>query len=104
MKLVLASVALLGLAGCAVTSAVPAGMPSGKFVSFTCADGKTFSARAADGGASVRVRGHHGAAELDRKADGVYEGDGYRLVTQGSDAVTLIHNGKAEARHCRAAA
>jgi hypothetical protein len=103
MKLLLASLALAGLAGCAAQS-TPAGMASGKFVSFACADGKTFSARAAERGASVRVRAHHGSAELDRKADGVYEGDGYKLVTQGPDGVTLMHQGKQQGRNCKAAA
>src|SRR5687768_10681715 len=104
MKLLLASFALAGLAGCATTAGVPAGMAAGKFVSFACADGKTFSARAADGGASVRVRAHQGSAELDRKADGVYEGDGYKLVTQGSDGVSLLHDGKTQGKNCKAAA
>jgi hypothetical protein len=54
MKLLLASLALAGLAGCATQSTL-AGMAAGKFVSFACADGKTFSARAAEDGASVRV-------------------------------------------------
>jgi hypothetical protein len=103
MKLVLASLAVAALAGCATQSA-PDGMAPGKFVSFACADGKTFSARAAEGGASVRVRAHHGSAELDRKSDGVYEGDGYKLVTQGADGVTLMHDGKPQGKNCKAAA
>jgi len=103
MKLVLASLAVAVLAGCATQSA-PAGMAPGKFVSFACADGKTFSARATQDGASVRVRAHHGSAELDRKGDGVYEGDGYKLVTQGSDGVSLVHDGKTQGKNCKAAA
>ena len=103
MKLLFTSVALAALAGCAAPSAVPSGMAVGKFVSFACAGGKTFSARAAEGGSTVRVRGHHGAAELDRKADGVYEGDGYKLITAGPDAVSLVHGGKPEASKCKAA-
>jgi hypothetical protein len=102
MKLLLASLALAGLAGCA-TQTTPAGVAAGKFVSFACADGKTFSARAAEGGTTVRVRGHHGAAELDRKADGVYEGDGYKLITAGPEAVSLVHGGKPEVSKCKAA-
>ena len=102
MKLVLASLALAALAGCATQSAPP-GMAEGKFVSFACADGKSFSARAAEGGASVRVRAHQGSAELDRKSDGVYEGDGYKLVTQGADGITLTHEGKPQGRNCRVA-
>jgi hypothetical protein len=102
MRLLPAFLALAGLAGCA-TQSTPAGMAAGKFVSFACADGKSFSARAAEGGASVRVRAHHGSAELDRMADGVYEGDGYKLVTQGADGVALMHQGKPQGKNCKAA-
>ena len=103
MKLVLATFVLAGLAGCATPTA-PAGMPAGKFISFACADGKTFSARAAEDGASVRVRAHHGSAELDRKADGVFEGDGYKLVTEGAQGLSLTHDGKTQGTNCKAAA
>jgi len=104
MKLVLASLAVAALAGCATQSAPTGMMAPGKFVSFACADGKTFSARATEDGASVRVRAHHGSAELDRMADGVYEGNGYKLVTQGADGVTLMHDGKPQGKNCKAAA
>jgi hypothetical protein len=103
MKLVLASLALAALAGCATQSATT-GMAPGKFVSFACADGKIFSARAAEGGETVRVRAHHGSAELDRKGDGVYEGDGYKLVTKGADGISLTHDGKPQGKNCKAAA
>jgi hypothetical protein len=104
MKKIVPAFALALLAGCATTASVPAGMQPGKFVQFSCAGGKMFSARAAEGGATVRVRAHHGAAELDRKGDGVYEGEGYRLVvTAGSGAVSLMHGGKPEASQCKAA-
>jgi hypothetical protein len=52
----------------------------------------------------VRMRAHQGSAELDRKADGVYEGDGYKLVTQGSDGVSLLHDGKTQGKNCKATA
>jgi len=104
MKLQVASLALVVLAGCASTPTVPAGLQPGKFVSFACGDGKTFSVRAAEGGETVRVRAHHGSAELDRKADGVYEGDGYQLITRGSAAVSLLHGGKSQGQNCKPAA
>lgn len=107
MKALVASSIVIGaavLAGCATQPAATAGMTPGKFVSFACEGGKTFSARMAEGGASVRVRAHHGAAELDSKGAGVYEGDGYRLVTQGAGAVSLLHDGKAQGQHCKPAA
>ncbi|MDO9401514.1 MAG: hypothetical protein Q7T46_08735 [Polaromonas sp.] len=91
------------LAGCASSPAVPPGMMAGKFVSFSCEGGKTFSARAAEDGKTVRVRGHHGSAELDMKSDGVYEGDGYTLMTKGADGVSLMHSGKPEGKSCKPA-
>jgi len=100
----LVSAALLALAGCATSTAVPPGLAAGKFVQFACAGGKTFSARAAADGGSVRVRAHHGSAELDRKADGLYEGEGYSLRVAGADAVSLMHGGKPEAQQCKPAA
>lgn len=100
MKLHFAYIALAGLAGCA-TPSTPVGMAAGKFVNFTCADGKTFSARAAEDGATVRVRAHHGSAELDRKADGIYEGDGYQLTATGPEAVSLIHAGQLQGKSCK---
>ena len=104
MKVSAASMLLAVLAGCASTPAVPNGMQPGKFVTFACEGGKTFSARVAEGGDTVRVRAHHGSAELERKADGVYEGDGYKLMTQGAEAVSLMHDGKPQGKACKASA
>ncbi len=92
-------VALLG--ACASSPTVPRGMVAGKFVDFQCEGGR-FSARAAEDGKTIRVRGLHGAAELDMKGDGVYEGDGYRLVTKDPNGVSLMHGGKANGTHCKA--
>lgn len=83
---------------------MPAGMQSGKFVTFACEGGKTFSARAADDGSTVRVRAHHGSAELERKAGGVYEGEGYKLSTQEAGGISLMHDGKPQGKGCKAAA
>lgn len=95
------SVSLLGaalLAGCATGSSVPAGMQAGKFVAYQCEGGKRFQARLAADGSSVRIR-HEGGYELDHKGGGVYEGEGWKLLTHG--AVELQHNGKTAARQCR---
>lgn len=95
------SVSLLGaalLAGCATGSAVPAGMQAGKFVAYECEGGKRLQARLAADGSSVRIR-HEGGYELDHKGGGVYEGEGWKLLTQG--AMELQHNGKTAARQCR---
>lgn len=95
------AVSLLGvalLAGCATGPAAPAGMQAGKFVSYACEGGKRFQARLAADGSSVRIR-HEGGYELDRKGEGVYEGEGWKLLTQG--AVEVLHNGKTVLRQCR---
>ena len=91
------------LGGCASTPAMPQGMKTGKFVSFACEGGKTFSARAAEDGKSVRVRSLHGSAELDMKSDGVYEGDGYTLVTKGTGGASLMHAGQSQGDRCKPA-
>ncbi len=96
-------IAVTLLAGCASNPSVPAGMSAGKFVSFSCEGGKTFSARAAEDSKTVRVRGLHGSAELDMKSDGVYEGDGYQLMTKGPTGVTLMHSGEAAGKNCKPA-
>lgn len=75
-------------------------MLAGKFVNFEC-DGGRFSARAAVDGKSIRVRGLHGAAELDMKGDGLYEGDGYKLMTKGATGISLLHDGKPNGTNCK---
>jgi hypothetical protein len=80
---------------------MPSGVVAGRFVTFTCEGSKTFQARWAEEGKSVRVRAHHGSAELSPTGAGVYEGEGYRLVTQGEAAVSLAYGGKPQATKCR---
>ena len=102
MKSVLSLLALAGVAvmsGCASSPSVPAGMQAGKFVSYECEGGKRLQARLAADGSTVRIR-HEGGYELDRNGNGVYEGEGWRLETQGK--VELHHHGKPVARACRA--
>jgi hypothetical protein len=104
MKFVLTA-SVLGVtmfAGCATTNSVPAGLKAGQFVTLSCEGGKTFQARAANDGSSVRVR-YEGGYELDSKGAGVYEFDGWKLVTQGPGATELMHNGKSVLKNCKAA-
>lgn len=89
------------LTGCATQSTAAAPMTPGTFVTFTCEGGASFRARMAEGGGSVRVRAQHGAFELDRRGAGVYEGDGYRLLTLGPEAVSLQYQGKAQGQRCK---
>ena len=104
MKLVLASSVLgvLVLAGCASSPVVPAGMKAGQFVGFVCEGGKRFQARFANDGSSIRIR-YEGGYELDALGGGVYEGDGWKLVTQGPGATALHHNGKLILQGCKSA-
>lgn len=94
---VLASV--LAAAGCASTS-MPGGLKAGEFVSFTCEGGKRYSARASADAKTVRLR-HEGGWELERKAEGVYEADGWRLSTGGSGGSEVVHNGKVVLKGCK---
>ena len=88
------------LAGCATSPSTPVGMKAGQFSSFACDGGKVLKARLANDGSTVRVR-YEGGYELDNKGGGVYEGDGFKLVTQGAGSTELIHNGKSVAKNCK---
>ena len=103
MKAIGIVVAALVLSGCASTAPMPTGMKSGQFVQFICQTGKNFSARASDDAKSIRVR-YEGGWELDQKADGVYEADGWKLMTMGPGALELLHNGKSIGKGCKAEA
>jgi hypothetical protein len=88
------------LSGCASMSNAPAGLEPGRFVSFDC-EGQDFQARFNPDGNTVRVRTHYGAAELAAAADGVYQGDGFRLLTKSATGVTIEHAGKAIGKNCK---
>ena len=75
-------------------------MKAGQFVSFACDGGKILRARLADDGSSVRIR-YEGGYELDNKGGGVYEGEGFKLLTQGT--TELSHHGKLVAKNCKPA-
>jgi hypothetical protein len=88
------------LAGCASMTPAPVGMESGRFVNFDC-EGQDFQARFNPEGNTVRVRTHHGAAELSAASDGVYQGDGFRLLMKSATGVTIEHAGKPIGRNCK---
>lgn len=90
------------LVGCASSPSLPVGMKAGQFVTYNCEGGKTFQARAAADGSTVRVR-YEGGYELDSKGSGVFEADGWKLSTQGAAAAELVHNGKTLLKNCKAA-
>jgi hypothetical protein len=105
MKTILATLGVCLVAtGCAsVDAPLPAGISAGRFVTMSCAENKQFQVRLSESGKTVRVRGHHGSAELDARSDGVFEGEGYRLRTRGEGAVSLEHDGKSQGKACKAA-
>ena len=99
----LPALGVVAMLGCASTPRVPAGMKVGEFVQFACEGGKRFSARVGEGGESVRVRAD-GGYELDRKGEGIYEGEGWRLASEaGAGALGLTHNGKQTHKGCKPA-
>jgi len=87
------------LAACSTMTSAPAGMEPGKFVSFDC-EGGDFQARWNPETSTVRVRTHHGAAELSKVADDRFSGDGYELVSAGG-VTTLSHAGKVVSKNCK---
>lgn len=90
------------LAGACATVSVPDGMKAGEFVRLSC-EGQSFQVRFADDGRSVRVRSLHGSAELDKKAEGVFEGEGFALSTVGGQRISLSHHGKLLGSRCKPA-
>ncbi len=89
------------LAACASAPSVPDGFVAGRFVTLNCADGKSFQARAAEGGKTIRVRSHQGAAELEQQPDGRYVGDGYTLNLKADGGIALDHSGKSQGKACK---
>ena len=93
MKRLVSAIAVVVLASaCASMAPTPAGMEAGKFVTFDC-EGGDFQARWNPETSTVRVRSHHGSAELDKVAEGTFRGDGFELVSAGISGATLTHAG-----------
>ena len=90
-------------AGCASSPSATGGLPVGKFVTMSCDDKKSFQVRMSEGGSTVRVRAHQGAAELERQADGRYAGEGYVLNLKAEGGAALDHSGKSQGKACKMA-
>jgi hypothetical protein len=105
MKFAFTTLALAAVvtAGCASAPQAPADLTAGRFVTLACADGKSFQARYADDGKTIRVRAHHGSAELERQSDGRFTGDGYILDLKGAGGISLDHAGKSQGKACKRA-
>lgn len=98
----ISAIAALGLcliSACSTTSTVPVGMKVGQFVHYQCDAGKRLQARLATDGSTVRVR-FEGGYELDRTADTVFEGEGFKL-NGSTDMLELTHHGKPAASNCK---
>lgn len=90
------------VAACAAMTPSPAGLKDGKFTSFDC-DGGDFQARWNAEGNTVRIRSHHGSAELTAGPDGTFIGDGYQFQPAGKDGTSLSHGGKVVSKNCKKA-
>ncbi|MGZ9031426.1 MAG: hypothetical protein ACXW2G_08635 [Burkholderiaceae bacterium] len=102
-KFILAVAVAAGLSACATAGTAPAGLKDGAFTSFDC-DGGDFQARWSATSNTVRVRTHHGAAELSPGKDGIsYSGDGYVLNLAGQDGISLTQGGKVVSKNCKRA-
>lgn len=104
MKLPLIAFVCAAATGLGACASSPSGLPGGQFVTLRCADNKTFQARMSDDGRTVRVRGHHGSAELENRGDGRYAGDGYLLNLRGEGGAMLEHDGKSQGKACKVVA
>jgi len=100
-RLILAAAVAAGLSACATAGTAPAGLKDGAFSSFDC-DGGDFQARWSAASNTVRVRTHHGAAELSPGKDGTsYSGDDYVLNLAGKDGISLTQGGKVVSKNCK---
>ena len=100
---ILAAAVVAGLSACATAGTAPAGLKDGAFTSFDC-DGGDFQARWSATSNTVRVRTHHGAAELSPNKEGTsYSGDGYVLNLAGQDGISLTQGGKVVSKNCKRA-
>lgn len=98
-NLAIALSAVCLVSACGTTSTVPVGMKADQFVSYQCDGGKRLQARLATDGSTVRVR-FEGGYELDRKADNIFEGEGFKL-TGSTGTLELTHHGKSVASNCK---
>ena len=77
---------------------------AGAFVSYTCENGKSFSARFSPETATVRIRTMDGSAELSKGARGLYrdEAGNWNLRLGAEKSTELIHKGKITHTDCTA--
>lgn len=93
--------AVAAVTACATPAEQAAGLKAGVFVPLQCAGGKTFQARLAAEGDSVRVRTQHGSAELSSVGNGVFRDGDIELDARPESGMKLSFKGKPEAVDCR---
>jgi hypothetical protein len=103
--LVPAAVAALLLGGCATSGGKStAESTPGKFVTYTCEGGKSFSVRYDAENGTARIRTHEGSAELSKGDRGLYRDDeGHWLLSlRGGKDTELAYKGNAKYKACAA--
>lgn len=104
LYVVLASSALI-LGGCAATGGKSAAEATpGKFVTYSCEGGKSFSVRFDAENGTARIRTHDGSAELTKGSRGLYRDDENTWILSLADGsgTEVVHNGKAKYKTCSA--
>jgi hypothetical protein len=97
--------ATLFLGGCAATGGKSAAEASpGKYVNYSCENGKRFSARFDPETGSARIRTLEGSTELARGARGLFKdaGDEWLLTLSDGKRSELVHKGKLAYANCAA--
>lgn len=105
LKITVVSTIALLATGCATNHGVSvAETTPEKFVTYTCDNSKSFSARFSAETATVRVRTMDGSAELSKGDRGLYRDEaGHWIMTLGAESSTeLIYKGKAVYAKCAA--
>jgi len=97
-------VATTNLAGCASSGKSAAEATPGKFVTYACADNKSFQVRFDGENGSARIRTHEGSAELVKGARGLYRDDEsqWLLTLEDGSGTELMYQGKAKYKSCAA--
>jgi hypothetical protein len=91
------------LGGCASSGGKSAAEATpGKFVTYACEGGKSFSVRFDAENSSARIRTHDGAFELAKGDRGLFRDDEWILSLTDANGTELVHKSKAQYKNCAA--
>jgi len=96
---------VVSLAGCASTGGKSAAeMTSGKYVTYTCEGGKSFSVRYDAENNSARIRTHEGSTDLSKGSRGLYRDDEGHWILSLADGknTELVYKSNAKYKNCKA--